>query len=59
MAIPGKTRGQDATPSAGTTRNTLHTATVVLLVLLCAASCALMLMLDPMSIAVDSVYQGF
>jgi hypothetical protein len=35
------------------------TATLVLAIFLCSVSCLLMLMLDPRSLAVDSVYQGF
>jgi hypothetical protein len=39
--------------------NLLHTAALVLAIVLCTASCALMFTLSPRSIAVDSVYQGF
>jgi hypothetical protein len=37
----------------------VHTAALIMAILLCLASCMLMLILNPGSLAVNSVYQGF
>jgi hypothetical protein len=58
MANPTEASGANAKAATGK-NNLVHTAVLVLTILLCSASCALMLMLDPRSLAVDSVYQGF
>ncbi len=48
-----------STPAGARKRETLQTAALVVAILLCSASCVLMFMLSPRSIAVDSVYAGF
>ena len=40
-------------------RKRVHTAALIMAILLCLASCMLMLILNPGSLAVNSVYQGF
>jgi hypothetical protein len=37
----------------------LHKTAIIIVVILCLTTCALMLMLDPLSLSVDSVYQKF
>jgi len=41
------------------TGKNVNTAMVILVILVCSISCALMLMLDPHSLDVGSVYQQF
>jgi hypothetical protein len=45
--------------SPGAASSMVDTAVLVLAVILCTASCAVMLMLNPHSLDVGSVYQGF
>jgi hypothetical protein len=56
MTNPNETSGSHGKDDGG---NLLHTAALLLAIILCTGSCALMFMLSPRSLAVDSVYQGF
>lgn len=55
----GKAESVPNSMSATTESAASTTIVLVLVILLCSLSCGLMLLLDPRTLAVDSVYQEF